>query len=341
MKKLKVICLLFISVFLLVSCGNKKSTEINNKDGLTQISIQIDGAATPYYTPLYTAKEKGWFKEEGLDVTFYYTSAAEIVKNVAVENVAFGFPNADPVFLAKANKVPVKVIHSTYQEGLGAVIFKKSSNIRTPKDLKGKTIAITSYGSPNYIQLQVILKKNGLDIKDVNIKIIGTGAIVNSLVSDQVDAICFSTLRTYDLKAQGIDVSEFRSENYMTTQGNVLITSDKFLKENPKVCKAFIRALNKSLDYLINKDGLSNGISLAINKYAPGAKGKEKKFESIIKQEFIPRLWQSKYTKKYGFGYSSFTRYEKSIDTLKEFGLIENSYFPKDLAVNLNMEERK
>ena len=57
---------------------------------LRKVSIQIDGAAVPYYAPLYLAQEKGYFAEQGLDVEFYYSAGADIVKNVGVGNV----PNA-------------------------------------------------------------------------------------------------------------------------------------------------------------------------------------------------------------------------------------------------------
>lgn len=335
MKKTKII-LFFISllVFILSSCSNDKIKIEKDEKGLEEVSIQIDGAATPYYAPLYVAKEKGWFEDEGLDVEFYYATASEIVKNVAVNNVTFGFPNSDPVIMGKSNDIPVKIIHSTYQEGLGSIIFKKNSNITSPSDLKGKTIAITSYGSPNFIQLQVILEEVGLSLNDISIKIIGTGAIVNSLASDQVDAISFSMLRKYDLEEQGVDVDEFRSENYMPTQGNVLITSDELLQQHPEIPKKFTNALNKSLEYLINGH-LEEGIQIAVDKYAPTAKGNEKNIKIVMENEFIPNLWQSSDTNEFGFGYSNPERYNKYIELLSDYELIEKSYNANELIENI------
>ena len=159
---------------------------------LKTVSIQIDGSAVPYYAPLYIAQEKGFFAEEGLNVEFYYAAAADIVKNVAAGNVEFGFPNADAVVAAKAQGIPVKVVHTTYQEGLGAIIFGTDSGIRTPADLKGKKVAVTSLGSANYFQLQAAMESEGLSIDDVQVEIVGTGAILTALTEGQVDAIVFS-----------------------------------------------------------------------------------------------------------------------------------------------------
>src|SRR5690606_29970953 len=166
-----------------------------------KVTIQIDGAAVPYYLPMFVADHYGYFKEAGLEVEFLYANAADILNNIAAGNVQFGFPNGDAVISARANGLPVKVVHSTYQRGIGAVLFKTSSGIETPADLEGKKVAVTSYGSPNYIQLQVMMAKADKSIDDVNVEIVGTGAILDALKSDQVDAIVFSMLRYYALQA--------------------------------------------------------------------------------------------------------------------------------------------
>ncbi|QIK69530.1 ABC transporter substrate-binding protein [Erysipelothrix sp. HDW6C] len=315
---------------LLVGCSAQKQTYTKNANGLIDVNIQIDGAAVPYYAPLYLAQEKGFFAEQGLNVNFYYASAAEIVKNVGSGNVEFGFPNADPVILGRANGVPVKIVHTTLQNGLGSVIFKDNSGIKDPRDLKGKTIAITSYGSPNYIQLKILLEQNGLTIDDVNIKIVGTGAIVNALVTEQVDAISFSMLRTYELRANGESVSEFRSNEFTTTYGNVVIVSDDFLNENPEIVDGFTAALNQSLAYIINGN-LEEAVDIAIDNYAPNAKSGREKFVTIIEDAYVNGLWQSDDTAQYGFGYNNPERYTEFINNLYQFKLIKEPYDVYDL----------
>jgi len=341
---------LLLSILLvagvLTACGGKNDTggqsspsasapaagEGGAKD-LKKVTVQMDGAATPYYAPMYVAKEQGYFKEAGLDVDFVYADAASIVKNVGAGNVEFGFPNADSVITAKSQGIPVKVVHTTYQHGLGATIFKTSSGIKTPADLKGKTVAVTSYGSPNYIQLQVMMQKNGMTIKDVNTKIVGTGAIVNALVDGQVDAITFSMLRTVELKAQGVDVSEIRSDDFLPSFGNVVITSDKFLNSDKDAVVAFNTALNKAIQYII--DGhVTEAVDMAIAKYAQTAEGRQEITAKIINEVFIPYLWQSDLTKTNGLGAADLTRWQGAIDAQKEYDIIKSSFKAEDLVVS-------
>lgn len=334
MKKLFLILFSILTLGLFSGCGETKESTPAKKDEIQKISIQIDGAAVPYYAPMYIAKEKGYFKEQGLDVDFYYAAAAEIVKNVATGNVQFGFPNADSVILAKSQGIPVKVVNTTYQHGLGALIFQKSSGITEPKDLKGKKIGVTSFGSPNYIQLQVMLEKAGMSIDDVKVEIIGTGAIVNALVSGQVDAIMFSMLRTIELKNQGVDVGEIRSDEFLPSHGNVLIVGDKYLIENKDVVNKFNIALNKGIQYIIDGN-TKEAVEMSVEKYAPSFKRREEIVTAILDEVFIPYLWQSENTKKNGLGYSDAERWNNSIKVLKEYGVIEKEIDAKELIGNI------
>lgn len=297
---------------------------------LKKVSIQIDGAAVPYYAPLYVAKEKGYFAEQGLDVEFYYAAAADIVKNVGAGNVEFGFPNADSVILAKSQGIPVKVVHTTYQHGLGATIFKTSSGIKTAKDLKGKTVAVTSLGSPNYIQLQVLLKNAGLSINDVKVEVIGTGAILNALTTGKVDAIVFSMLRTIELNNSGAQVSEIRSDDFLPSFGNVLIAGDKLIQSDPGTVDGFKKALSKSIEYIAGGH-VDEALDLSIQKYAPTYASKKDITKKIINQVFIPYLWQSDYTKQNGVGASDVEKWNKLIKTSKEYGVIDDVFDASDL----------
>lgn len=311
--------------------GNEGQNQGGEGGGTETVTIQIDGAAVPYYAPLYVAHEQGFFAEEGLEVEFLYAAAADIVKNVAAGNVQFGFPNGDSVITARAQDIPVQIVHTTYQNGLGATIFKSDKGISTPADLKGKTIAVTSFGSPNYIQLQVLLEQNGMSIDDVDTKIVGTGSIVNALVADEVDAITFSMLRTVEMRNSGVEVEEFRSDEFLPSFGNVVVTSDSYLESNKETVIGFNNALNKALDYIINGHA-REAIEMSIEKYAPSFEGKEDVTEEIFNEVFIPYLWQSEVTEEQGYGASELEKWQGTIDTLKEYGVINKDLNAEDFV---------
>jgi len=300
------------------------AAEAKDTGDLKTVSIQIDGSAVPYYAPLYLAQENGYFAEEGLNVEFYYAAAADIVKNVAAGNVEFGFPNADAVVAAKAQGIPVKVVHTTYQEGLGAIIFGSDSGISTPADLKGKKVAVTSLGSANYFQLQAAMESAGLTIDDVQVEIVGTGAILTALTEGQVDAIVFSKLRTIELNNSGYAASEITCDQFLPSFGNVLVAED------PETVDGFCRALNKAIEYII--DGhVEEAVDMSIEKYAPTFAEKRDVVVQILNDVFVKTLWQSDYTKENGIGASNPEKWQALIDESKEIGNIDETFDASEL----------
>lgn len=325
-----ILCAAMVAV-IAVGCGKKQDT--TTKTGvkaLTTVSIQIDGSAVPYYAPLYMAQEKGYFAEQGLKVEFYYAAAADIVKNVAAGNVEFGFPNADAVVAAKAQGIPVKVVHTTYQEGLGAIIFKSDSGIKTPADLKGKKVAVTSLGSANYFQLVAALKDSGLTADDIKVEVIGTGAILNALTSGKVDAIVFSKLRTIELNNSGFKVSEIPCDQFLPSFGNVLVAGDKLISTKPEVVNGFRKALTKGIQYIIDNH-VEEAVDFSIKTQAPTFAAKRDIVVQILNKVFIPTLWQSDYTKSNGIGASNIQKWQALIDSSKKSGTIDTAFDANDL----------
>ncbi|WP_029153895.1 ABC transporter substrate-binding protein [Microbacterium gubbeenense] len=298
----------------------------------TRVTLQIDGAAVPYYAPLYEAVEQGYFAEEGIEVEFTYAEGSAILQNVAAGNVQFGFPNGDSVITAKANGVDVDVVHTTYQQGIGAILFNEdTAGISSPADLAGKRIAVTDLGSPNYIQLQAILESANLTVDDAEISTIGSGAIVQALQNGEVDAIAFSRIRYYALQAAGFPAGQILSDEYLPSFGNVLVTSPALREENPEVVSGFVAALDRGLEYVIANP--ADSIAEVIPAYADTFSGQEDAVTNVIENVFVPDLWTSADTEANGLGYGDLERWQTAIDNQAEYGIIPESFDAADLVV--------
>lgn len=297
-----------------------------------KVTLQIDGAAVPFYAPIYLAMEKGYFARNGLDVQVVYAAASDIMRNVAAGNVELGFPNGDSVIAAKASGLPVKVVHTTYQRGIGATLFKADKGIKTFADLKGKKVAVTAIGSPNYLQLQVGLKKAGLTLDDVKVEVIATGAIVQALQADQVDAIVFSELRKYNLEGDGVKVGMISSNDFLPSFGNVVVTGERFLQQKPKLVKGFNTALDEALTFVI-KGGIDEALSIAIAKHAPTWKGQEALLKRAFEETFVASVWQSPLTREKGLGAGDLAGWQKNVDILAEYKVIDRGFKAEDLVV--------
>jgi len=317
--------------FVLASAAALAARAVTRAQARSSVTMQIDGAAVPFYAPLYVAAGREMFARRGLEVRFVYANAADILRNVAAGNVEFGFPNADSVVAARANDIPVKVIHTTYQRGIGATLFKRSSGIRTFADLRGKRVAVTSLGSPNYLQLQVGLRQAGLTINDVRVEVIATGAIVQALQADQVDAIVFSELRKYNLEADGVDVGMISSNDFLPSFGNVLVASERLAAQRGGPAPGFIAGLDEALQWII-AGNVDEALRIAIDGHAQTWRGQEALLARIFRESFIPSIWQGPHTQANGLGYGHLPDWQRNIDIQAEYRAIERR-FPADQLV--------
>jgi len=299
---------------------------------MTDVVLQIDGSAVPYYAPLYVAQEEGYFADQGLNVEFTYAQGSAIMQNVAAGNVDFGFPNGDSVINGYGNGVEVNVVHTTYQQGIGALLFSEEAGIESPADLAGKSVAVTDLGSPNYAQLQAMLQEEGLTVDDVDVQIVGTGSIVQALVNGDVDAIIFSRLRYFTLQEQGFPVEQILSDEYLPSFGNVVVTSPDNVANNAEMVDGFVTALNEGIQYTI--DNPADAVTMAITTYADTFAGQEESITQVIEEVFIQDLWQSEFTDEHGLGYGDIDRWQSAIDAQVEAEIIPESFAAEDMVIN-------
>ncbi len=320
-----------LSLLALLAMPFAASTPAAAEDNVV---MQIDGAAVPFYAPLYAGVENGVFKKHGINVKFIYAGASDILTNIAAGNVDFGFPNGDAVVAAAANGLPVKVVHTTYQRGIGAMLALPKSGIKSYADLKGKKVGVTSLASPNYLQLQVGLKKAGLSVDDVDVQVVATGAIVQALQAGKVDAIVFSELRKYNLEANGTKVNMVLSNDFLPSFGNVVVTSSAKLANDPDLVKRFVDSVSESYQWVI--DGhVSDALDISFKKYTPTWPADQKDIlEKAFNQTFVPSVWQSALTKEKGLGAADFKAWQANADILAQYGVIDDAPDAEDFVVD-------
>ena len=120
--------------------------------------------------PIYLGKEKGFFRERGIDLKMATADGgAAIVPGVVSGQFDFGFSNIVSLLTAQTKKVPIQVVASgvasTGETGLdfGAVVVKDNSPIKSAADLAGKKIAINSLKNIGDVTIRESVRKAGGD----------------------------------------------------------------------------------------------------------------------------------------------------------------------------------
>jgi ABC-type nitrate/sulfonate/bicarbonate transport system substrate-binding protein len=215
-------------------------------------SIQIVNMAVParsFQMVIYPiAQVKGYMKEEGLDERVIFVAPTTSIQGMLGGDVQFtGAGSSALVSMARGN-TPLKVIVATNDRVLQWFVTRPE--ITNPKELKGKKIATTGVAAIATFMAKQVLTKHGLDgNKDVIYLDVGQGNQLAALLGGGFDAAILSVEQRYVALDKGMREMFFMGNEVKNSWGT-LATTDKLIKENPKMVGGFVRATIKALRYL-------------------------------------------------------------------------------------------
>lgn len=210
---------------------------------LEPVSVVLTSKAFQYI-PLSIAQDRGYMKEEGIDLKFVYMQNAPGMQALLTGAVQFtGSGSSALVAISKGN-APLKTVLAMNDQVLQWVVVRP--NINSLKDLKDKKVATTGVASIAAFMLRNILVKYGMDSKDVVMIDPGPVNRLPSLLSGAVDASIVSPEERYKALEQGMKELMFMGTEVKNSWGT-FATTDKFIKEQPKLMAGFSRAALKGL----------------------------------------------------------------------------------------------
>jgi ABC-type nitrate/sulfonate/bicarbonate transport system substrate-binding protein len=215
-------------------------------------SLQTVNMAIPaksFQMVLYPiAQQRGYMKEEGLDLRIIFIAPTTSIQAMLGGDVSFtGAGTSALVTIARSN-TPLKVVAATNDRVLQWLVTKPE--ITSPKDLKGKRIATTGVAAIATFMLKQILTKHGLDgNKDVTYLDVGQGNQLPALLGGGLDAAILSVEQRYVGLDKGMREMFFFGNEVKNSWGT-LATTDKLIKENPKMVGGFVRATLKAMRFL-------------------------------------------------------------------------------------------
>ena len=136
-------CTCFLLVMATVLCLAGGQHVSSSEPGLTKVTLQADWYPEPEHGGFYTALVKGYYKDEGLDVTIEPLGPyLSVDKQVSSGGAQFGLGTSDRILEAIADGQPVVAIAATMQRDPQGIMVRKNSPIHTFADLNGHTVAI-------------------------------------------------------------------------------------------------------------------------------------------------------------------------------------------------------
>jgi len=215
----------------------------NNAQELVKTPVQIP-AITPAATAFAIARERGYYRQEGLDAQLIVMPSALGTQALLGGNVKFSTAGGAGL-LPILRGAPIRFMFTTFNRPMFWLYSR--SDIRSVENLKGKKVGVSSLGSGPDSLLREILKKHGLDGgRDVAIMPVGSGtARFFALQAGTVDAAMLSIPANLMAQEAGFrELVSFIDQEWIELQGTINVT-DQLLASDPTLVEKFIRATLK------------------------------------------------------------------------------------------------
>lgn len=249
------------AVGVAAGCGPKSSSSggasktTGQSGAKTKITIASGFGAFGREAHLWVAKKNGYYDEEGLDVTIQPGAAGD-ANDKLLESGQIQFAEVDyagTLLRVGNHQGSGKVIAVVNQTSITALMAAPNKGISRATDLAGKKIGATPGALPVKL-FPGYAKLAGLDPKSVTWVNAAPQALPSLLAAGKIDAITqYVPGKPLIQAAIHADPVVLPYSKYITDMpGFVLVTTEKMTKENPDLCKRFVRATLRGLQYMID-----------------------------------------------------------------------------------------
>ncbi|MDI3328820.1 MAG: ABC transporter substrate-binding protein [Alicyclobacillaceae bacterium] len=220
----------------------------------TKIKLQLKWVPQAQFAGYFVAKEKGYYKEEGLDVEIL-PGGPDIVPEQQVANGAadIGIDWVASLLAHQEQGLPLVEIAQIYQKSGLILISKKSAGINSPADLKGKKVG--NWMGGNEFEVLALFDKYHLDPKK-DLQFIKQGFTMDQFLTGQLDAASAMTYNEYNVvleqgvPAGDLNIIDMNKEGVAMLEDN-LFANKNWLTSHKDAAVKFVRASIKGWKYAI------------------------------------------------------------------------------------------
>ena len=207
----------------------------------------------------HVAKDKGWYKEEGLNFTAYesYATGIRLASALARGDIQVAYICLSPAILAYSRGVPIKIVAGTHKYGYGLVTQPEITNI---SDLTGKTIGCVREGAPADLLLNRLIEEYNL--KDVKIRRMNPLKQVVALETGRIDAAFLPEHHATVAESKGFHMLIESQDLWPDMQGSVLVVKNGLIENDPETVRKLVRVTQKATSW-VNENPERTAVILA------------------------------------------------------------------------------
>ena len=262
------------------------------------------------FVAAYVAQEKGFFRDQGLDVDIRHSGSGQHLQLLMAGDVDVTTAAATSVLKRRADpELPIVAIALFGQRGQQAYVALKGSGIETLKDWEGKTFGYKISPPPDYLAM---LSAGGIDrskITEVN-----AGFDPRILTEGRVDVLAvFKSNEPNTIRRLGFEVTLWDPEEYgVPSMGLTYITRQDLAEADPALVERFLKATLKATQYVL--DHREEALDIVM-KFAPNEQREHQGF--MLDTELGDAI--SPLTEERGLGWMSDAQWQALYEQLLEF----------------------
>lgn len=277
----------------------------------TKVTIGMSGWTG--FAPLTLAKEAGIFAKNGVDVTIKKIPQASRHLAIASGDIQCAATTVETWIVWNANGVATTQLFQL-DKSYGADGMAVRNDVKSIKDIKGKTVAASAPGTAPYFTLAWMLKKNGLSVKDVKVVNMEPGPAAQAFIAGQNDVAM-----TYEPYLSAVRAKPEAGKIIATTLDYPMIMdtfgcTPKFIAENEVAVKAMTKSYFDALEMIKSDPKKANEIM--------GADVKQSGEQFANSSKYL--RWQDRAANKKFFSGEHAAFSKEAADLLLEIGVIKS-----------------
>jgi len=254
-EKIKEICMNYKKLFSILFLFHTFLFADNN---LEKVSVQLSWKHQFQFAGYYVAKELGYYKDAGIEVALkefeYGMKLSNMIEN---DKVDFAIGRSS-LLIEKANGKDIVALGAIFQNS-PLMLLTTDVSINKLEDLKNKRIMITN-DAQETASITAMLNSHKLDLTDLELQ--KHSFNINDLITNKTDIMAsYLSNEPIVLDDKNIKYKIFDPKDYgFDFYSDILYSSSEFIKNNPKLTKAFFEATLKGWEYAFNNIGKTSKI---------------------------------------------------------------------------------
>jgi NitT/TauT family transport system substrate-binding protein len=212
------------------------------------VSFRLNWYIVGLHAPFLYGKERGFYKDENIDLTINEgRGSISTAQVVAAGTDHLGFADSSSVVMVAAKGGEIRSVMSLLNTSPFAVVSRADSNIRSPKDLEGKRLALAQ-GDPFFQLFGAMAAINKLDTSRITMVQVDPAGKTVSVLEKRADALLGSIDdQYYALKHRGVEPAALRFSDYgVDLVGFTVFAQNSLIKGKPDVVRRFVKASVRS-----------------------------------------------------------------------------------------------